>query len=216
MPERLQAPSPLPPPRTAAPAHGLGLAHADAPALPVDGVAPEVPRTRRGLLVSYLPEGEPILLALRPSVLFVVLYPLGTYVALIGTGVLVWFTASVTQFGPDAARVPWMTLIAVLLRLAWACLEWLSRLYVLTDRRVITVAGVLRQGMADLPLGRIQHVAVYKSLRERVFGLGTIGFATAGTGTIEAAWRMLDQPVRALDVIRRTVARFQHQDGATP
>ncbi|TVQ61612.1 MAG: PH domain-containing protein [Phycisphaerales bacterium] len=188
--------------------------HATTPAaaLPGEG-AGDVPASRRGLLVGYLPEGEPILLSLRPSLLFILLYPLGTYAALIGVGWAVWLTLTITGIGPDAARVPWMTLIALLGRLAWACLEWLSRLYVLTDRRVITVAGVLRQGMADLPLSRIQHVAVYKSLRERVFGLGTIGFATAGTGTIEAAWRMLDQPVRTLDVIRRTLARHQGPNG---
>ena len=46
------------------------------------------------------------------------------------------------------------------------------------SRRVICRGGVLRVIVFEAPLRNIQHTSVFASLRERVMGLGTIGFAT--------------------------------------
>lgn len=185
------------------PVHATAHAAAPAAAAPGDGAIVGV---RRGPLVGYVPEGETILLAIRPSVLFLLLFPLWAYAGLAVLGFVLWVTFRITGLGLDPSRAAWMAGIAILLRFAWAALEWVTRLYVLTDRRLITVAGVLRQGVSDLPLTRIQHVTLHKSLRERVFGLGTLAFATAGTGGYDAAWRMLDRPARTMHRIREAIA----------
>lgn len=86
--------------------------------------------------------------------------------------------------------------------LAWDVLVWLSRSYRLTDRRVERRAGVLRRYVAELPLRNVQHVILYRSIRERLFGLGTLGFATAGTGVTEVFWVMIARPEERLAQVR--------------
>ncbi|MDP7347090.1 MAG: PH domain-containing protein, partial [Phycisphaeraceae bacterium] len=54
----------------------------------------------------------------------------------------------------------------------------------------------------EAPLKQIQHTDTVFSLRERFLGLGSIAFSTAGTGSIDAVWRMVAQP---LDVHQRVV-----------
>ena len=95
-------------------------------------------------------------------------------------------------------------------RLFWQFLEWLSRVYVLTDRRVIRVKGVLRISVFEAPLRQIQHTAAQYSIRERIFGLGTIGFATAGTGVIEAAWEMVARPMEVHGAVVQALNRYRH------
>jgi uncharacterized membrane protein YdbT with pleckstrin-like domain len=93
--------------------------------------------------------------------------------------------------------------------LFWQFLEWLSRIYVLTDRRIIRLQGVLRVHMFESALKQLQHTEVYLSLRERVFGLGTIGFATAGTAFAEAHWQMVAKPFEVHQIIRKTIERYR-------
>jgi hypothetical protein len=77
----------------------------------------------------------------------------------------------------------------------------------LTDRRIISRGGVLRLSVFETQLKNIQHTSVFASVRERVLGLGTIGFATAGSDTFEAFWTMVRNPFAVhktvVDAIRR-------------
>src|SRR5690606_19050339 len=56
-------------------------------------------------------------------------------------------------------------------RIAWQTLDWLCRLYVLTDRRIVSVEGVLRVTVFQTELRKLQHTNVLFSIRERLFGL---------------------------------------------
>jgi uncharacterized membrane protein YdbT with pleckstrin-like domain len=92
-------------------------------------------------------------------------------------------------------------------RLTWGWLDWYTHAFVLTDRRVIARRGVLRTALHEAPLVMIQNTVVVQSLRERIFGLGTIGFATAGRSTFDAYWEMVPRPFvvhgQVLDAVRR-------------
>jgi hypothetical protein len=94
-------------------------------------------------------------------------------------------------------------------RLLWQCLEWWCRIYVLTDRRVIRRMGVLRVSVFEAPLRNLQHTSVFRLLRERLFGLGSIGFATAGSDVFDAFWVMVRQPF----VVHRTVVESVRRYG---
>jgi hypothetical protein len=80
---------------------------------------------------------------------------------------------------------------------------------VLTDRRVMRLQGVLRVHMFEAALKQLQHTEVYWSVRERLFGLGTIGFATAGTAFAEAHWQMVARPLEVHQIIRKTIERYR-------
>ncbi|MCX5659861.1 MAG: PH domain-containing protein [Planctomycetota bacterium] len=95
------------------------------------------------------------------------------------------------------------------IRLFWQFLDWMGRVYVLTDRRVIRVKGVFRIVVFEAPLKRIQHTTLTFSLRERLFGLGTIHFATAGTAGIDAEWRMIAEPLETHQTLLKAMNRYR-------
>ncbi len=90
----------------------------------------------------------------------------------------------------------------------WQCAEWWCRVYVLTDRRVLRRTGVLRVSVFEASLRNIQHTSVFMPLRERLFGLGTIGFATAGSDVFDALWVMVRQPFAVHKVVVETMQRY--------
>ena len=159
-------------------------------------------------LESVLSPGETVILLLRPSLLYIPLSSLGTLAASVAMGLLLAYLA---QF----RWTPWSDLdaagFAVLLasmRLGWAWLDWINHVYVLTDRRVIARRGVLRTALYEAPLARIQNTIVVQSMRERVFRLGTLGFATAGRGTFDAFWESVSAPFAVHARVRDAIERY--------
>ena len=151
------------------------------------------------------PRGERVILRLKPHPLFVVLVPLGVIAgAIVLAAIGVWALSALG--GGISVRLVWLGVAAlVALRLLWQALEWLAREYLLTDRRILRVGGVLRRYASDIPLSRLQNMTVSQSIRERLFGLGTIGFATAGTGYVEAYWVMVARPHELVQKVRDAV-----------
>jgi hypothetical protein len=160
-------------------------------------------------LPGYIPAGEKVILSLRPDPAYIVLAPMWTLAALAGLGVLSGWALGrwpeLQMGGVSVGRV-WLWLaILGLARVAWQAADRWARRYVLTDRRILRVRGVFRRSVVDAPLDRVQHLTVTRLLRERVTGLGTLGFATAGTAWVEAHWLMIARPAERLDVVRRAV-----------
>ncbi len=146
---------------------------------------------------SLIGDDEQVVIVARPSLLMVPLAALGSLVgvAVLVVAIMLW-TSVFPGFGWTAPQAVGFGMILVGARLGWLLLEWMNRLYVLTDRRVIRRRGVIRVNVFEARLDRMQQTTVVQSLRERLFGLGTIAFATAGTGTIDAVWEYLPKPYR--------------------
>lgn len=161
------------------------------------------------LPAQLLQSGEVLILLLKPSPWYVILDALGSLsgLLLIVAAALAIDTMAWTNVGRRNILLLGAALIG--LRLFWQFLEWLSRVYVLTDRRVIVVAGVLRVSVFETALKNIQHTDTLFSVRERLFGLGTIGFATAGTAGVEAFWRMIARPLDVHRVVVQTLNRYR-------
>ena len=68
--------------------------------------------------------------------------------------------------------------------------------------------GVLRVSVFQTDLRKIQHTSVFTRVRERVFGLGTIGFATAGSDVFEAFWVMVAQPFAVHKIVVETIQKY--------
>lgn len=157
--------------------------------------------------IAFLPEqllqpGEIIILYIKPSAWYILLEPIMTLVAIVAATWGVSWLAGQEWLWLAKRDVILFGLVLIGLRVGWQFLEWLSRVYVLTDARVLRVMGVLRVQVFEAPLKQIQHTDTVFSLRERFLGLGSIAFSTAGTGSIDAVWRMVAQP---LDVHQRVV-----------
>lgn len=160
------------------------------------------------LSIDMLDEGETIIYVGRPSVLFVPLScATGIATILFITFFLAWLSKQPwTGYTDVQAFVLGVALIAV--RLGWQTIEWWMRLHVLTDRRIVTRSGIMRVVYFQVPLGRIQHTAVVCRVRERVFALGTIAFATAGSGAFETFWVMVRRPLEVQRIVLEAVRRY--------
>jgi hypothetical protein len=68
---------------------------------------------------------------------------------------------------------------------------------------------VVRVEVFEASLKDVQHTQASYTLRERLFGLGTIAFATAGTGLAEAYWLMISSPLQVHQTVVRTLQRYR-------
>lgn len=163
---------------------------------------------------SLVGPDERVVVVARPSLLMVPLEALGSLVgvALLVAGILAW-RSLFPGWGWTPPQAVGFGLIVAGVRLGWLLLEWMNRLYVLTDRRVVRRRGVIRVDVFEARLDRIQQTSLLQPLRQRLFGLGTIAFATAGTGTIDAFWTYLPQPHRIHADVAAAIDRSPDRTG---
>lgn len=158
---------------------------------------------------GHLSEGERVILSLRPDPAYIVLAPMWTLFALgAGATVAVWAIGRWPEWTPPGAtpgRVWLWTGLLAGLRVAWQAADRAARQYVLTNLRILRIRGVFQRSVIDAPLDRIQHVTITRLLRERLTGLGTLGFATAGTAWTEVHWLMVSRPAERLEAVRRAI-----------
>lgn len=81
-----------------------------------------------------------------------------------------------------------VALVGLAAALGWVVvpfLRWRSATYTITNRRLITRAGILTKTGIDVPLSRVNEVSSDRSLTDRIFGCGTLHVQTAAeTGSV--------------------------------
>ena len=186
----------------ASPGAGAGAGATGAPELAVGQLQSALP-------AGLLADDEIVILLLRPSLLFVGLSSLASLT------IIAVVTLSLALLAIRLTWLPWSELAAYAMgaavaaaRLLWQCLEWWGLVYVLTDRRIVRRAGVLQVSIFEAPLRNIQHTSIFQPFRERLFGLGSIGFATAGSDIFDAFWVMIRQPFAVHKVVVETMQRY--------
>ncbi len=181
---------------------GCAAANTDTGELAPDAVEAALP-------AGLIQEDEVVILLLRPSLLFVALAPLGSLAVIAIVMLAMALLATRVSWAPWSDAQAYMLGVAVAAaRLLWQVLEWWSRIYVLTDRRVLRRVGVIRVVVFEANLRNIQHTSVFMPLRERLFGLGTIGFATAGSDVLDAFWEMIRMPFAVHKTVVETIERY--------
>ena len=165
---------------------------------------PEVSPALSGMIA----EGETVILVARPSLWMVPLWSLEAFGIIAGL-VFAFAWASGFQWAPwTETQAFGMGMVTIALRLGWQFLDWMNRLYVLTDRRIIRRRGILQVDVFEARLDRIQQTSVLQLVRERAFDLGTIAFATAGTGGLDAFWEAVNDPFQVHVEVSRAIDRY--------
>lgn len=130
---------------------------------------------------------------------------------------LVALVVAITVLGAaaaGAAGLPWGTSIVqvgavlVLARVAAAILDWSSRWYVLTDRRVIRRRGVASPTVFVSSLRTLKRVDLARNATDRVLRTGTITFSTRADGPWDAAWVMVARPEEVHRLVLDTRRRY--------
>jgi uncharacterized membrane protein YdbT with pleckstrin-like domain len=89
--------------------------------------------------------------------------------------------------------------------------------YLLTNQRLRISRGIIRRNVQETRLDRVQNVNYTQGVLDRIFGVGTVDFDTAGTDDSEFRFVWINDPetvVRAVD--EATHAASQQPPPAAP
>jgi uncharacterized membrane protein YdbT with pleckstrin-like domain len=126
-------------------------------------------------------------------------------------------TGIVTAMLAGHVQVGWVILAVLAVFVALISIAQIRRIqttYSITSRRLTIERGLLSRELHQTRLERVQNVNATQSLVERVVGIGTVDFDTAG----EADYQFAFFGVRGPRGIVRTVDRALHElgQGADP
>ncbi len=129
-------------------------------------------------------------------------------------GVMIWVDGRLPGYG--LSYWGWGVLVIVLIRVIVAAIDRIVRVHRLTDSKVITQFGILRTVRTDMTHDRVQHLVVVRTLVERLFGIGSVGISSAGTGAVEMVWRGVERPERIREMIQSVVSGTGSGSGGGP
>lgn len=174
------------------------------------GGAGSVPATvpeRTAFGAQTLQEGELVILLVRPSTwYFAGLSVLATIIAVIAAVVLGALGFLDQYAGP--LLLIWTGMVC------WRLADWRTRWYILTDRRVLAVRGLVRTSMSEVMLTAVSKVRAVRSPWLGLLGVGTVEtFASrdAGGGA-QVVWTSVRGPVALRDRIVEIVQRYGRRD----
>ena len=161
-----------------------------------------------------LRDGETVLLVLKPSLWFII------FQSIIFAGAVVLGLLFARVFADRLLLVHRIvyTEAAVFLvagRVMYAVLQWMGRLYVLTDQRVIRMAGVFSVDLYDCPLRNIARTELTASIKERACRIGSIEIYPkytdgADDGYCVGSWQTIPRPVDVHEQIVAAIRRAQN------
>ena len=151
---------------------------------------------------------EIIQLSIKPALWFIPLVSLGW---IVGVSVLVIALAAGVRgsWAREGLFVCQALVGVAALRLAIATLQWASRLYVLTNRRVMRFTGVLSVRVAECPLARISAIDLLAPPYARVLRLGTIRMQPVDTDTAPLNWDDVAHPHEVHEILERAIRKSQ-------
>ena len=163
---------------------------------------------------DLISEDETVIFAIKPSLWLIVFSSFRTVVIALGISLAAMLLS------------PWLRDLSkyiieicgaiALVRLGYAVMQWVSRSYVLTNKRVIRIRGVFTIDIFQCALNKVQNTFMTLDLPQRFLGLGDIEFTTAGTGGIEAIWRHLRQPLQVHQQLIQALNVAANRNGQRP
>jgi len=152
-------------------------------------------------------EEEKTVLKIYPSWFYYMFFILLAAV-LLAVGLVFWGKGGRGTF----AGVFGLILICAACALAlWAATSRYSRRYKVTERRVLSVEGLLSRKASEVEIKDIRNIQISQSFLERLFRIGTVSIGTAGTAGVEITLRGIPDPTRARDVIRERRGAIENQ-----
>jgi len=159
-------------------------------------------------LPQLLHEGEVVILAVKPSVWFVLLsaWPAIAVAAAVAVVGYVALPMIETQITYSRRVLTMLCASVVLIQLFISCCQWIGRLYVLTNVRVLRIRGVFRVDVFQCPLSKIRQATLTATRHERLCGVGTIHFDVE-TPTEEPCWLHVARPAEVNDTLQDALRR---------
>jgi hypothetical protein len=89
----------------------------------------------------------------------------------------------------------------------WAILQWMGRYYILTDMRIVRLAGVFSIDLFDCPLRRVARTLLESTFKERLCRIGSITIIPQDDQMPPDQWQMVAHPHQVHDQILAAITR---------
>ncbi len=155
---------------------------------------------------EILDGGETVLLAIKPSLWFV-LFDAARWVFLGATLLLISAFSAFQVTWVSRQTIGQLGAAIIIARLGMAFLRWVSRFYILTNRRVMRVRGVFKVDILSCPLLSIRRTEITIGPHEKVTRLGTILFASDEVPCDDFHWFQINKVEEVHERIRRAIDR---------
>jgi hypothetical protein len=175
-----------------------GAATAEAPAMAATSLATLLTR-------HILRDGELVLLILRPSLWFIPLSGIKLIAAVLIAMIAARVLGDRVPGNPAVYVQTGVLLIAG--RVVWGVLQWMGRLYVLTDLRIVRIAGVFGVDIFDCPLRKVARTRLIRTTRERLLGLGSIEIIPQDEEAETGLWQTIASPKQVHQQVLQTIRR---------
>jgi uncharacterized membrane protein YdbT with pleckstrin-like domain len=100
-------------------------------------------------------------------------------------------------FGTLKSATVWGIVVSVVLLVLVLLIGWLRRIgiqYTITDKRIVIRHGILSRSEHSAHIDRVQNVNTYQSFFERMLGVGTVDFDTAGSEDFDFKFVGVEDP----------------------
>lgn len=154
-----------------------------------------------------LQDGEAIILAVKPSRWFVLLASWPVVLLALMVAGATWAAGEFYGAKEDPRLVVLVCSGVACTRVTIACFQWHARLYILTDRRVLRIRGILREDVYQCPLKDIRDLRLVVTLPERPLGVGTLLFQRDKPDNNEGDWFHLARPAEVERAVREALSR---------
>jgi hypothetical protein len=92
-------------------------------------------------------------------------------------------------------------------RIVVACFQWMGRLYVLTNHRMILLRGVTKSEIFSCPLRRVTQTVLSVTFGERVTRTGSLLFDIPGGDPALTTWIHIARPFEVREIANQAIRR---------
>jgi hypothetical protein len=161
-----------------------------------------MPTSLASLMAGHvLREGEIIILVLKPSLWSIPLEMSRAVVAMLIAVIAASLWIHEPRLYIEAA------VFLLVGRTMWAVLNWMGRLYILTDQRIIRMAGIFTFEIEDCPLRKVVRTRLLVSLRERLLRIGSIEIIPQDDSRPIWSWQWVSHPRKVHEQVLRAIRR---------
>lgn len=157
------------------------------------------------LALHTIRDGELVLLILRPSRWFILLSSL-RFLAVVAIFMILAVIFDEKLLHTSSAYVEAGAFLMAA-RLMWGVLHWMSRLYILTDYRILRLSGIFHIDIFDCPLRRVARTMLDITFQERLCRIGSIVIIPQDDEKPLGVWQMVSRPRRIHEQIQAAIAR---------
>jgi hypothetical protein len=175
---------------------------------PADAVsAPALPSTHAAS-IKLLGGDEIIQFSIKPSLWMIPMVSARVAAVTLLLALAVAISSQSTWAPPQSLAVTALLLTAVA-RVLIASLQWASRLFVLTNRRVLRFSGIVDVKVAECALARIARTDLLLTIPQRLARVGSIRMTPSDDRLTVVTWEHVGRPAHVYQLLIRAIRNAQ-------